>query len=356
MKSLRTIASLCAIGCAVAAYSQDCSKPSCECDLTPKAEEQPALFRLDATARMDWQLDRTNSETDESATGFKGKYLMFRMDGRIGKNFTYSWRQRLNKAIISNSWFEATDWIYADYAVNGWNFRAGKDVVAIGGWEYDAAPYNIFDGSVFWNNIACYQLGVSARYSLSQNDRLTLQITQSPMHTQAFSNLYAYNLMWNGHHGCFDAIYSANLIEYAKGKYINYLMLGNKFSFGKLTAEIDLMNRAASGQSFLFKDCSVVGEIGYLPEKHIRVFGKYTYDVNKTGTNADAVVLDNTELNMAGAGVEYYPLCKDKTSLRLHLVGFYSWGKNGNTADLMQNNTFFLSAGVTWNMNIVSKK
>lgn len=321
-----------------------------------RPDEQPALFKLDATARVDWQLDRQDAVTNDAATGFKGKYLMLRMDGQIFKGFTYSWRQRLNKQLVESSWFDATDWIYVNYNTSDWNFRVGKDVVAIGGWEYDAAPYNIYDGSVFWNNIACYQLGVSAAYNLTPADRLTAQITQSPMHYAGNSNMYAYNLMWTGHHGCFDALYSANLLEYAKGKYINYLMLGNKFTFDKFTAEIDLMNRASRHQAFLFKDCSVVADLKYNPARQWCVFAKYSYDVNKSGTNADTTVLDGTELNMAGAGLEFYPLYKTKTSLRLHGGLFYSWGHNANHADPMQSKTLFATFGVTWNMNLVNLK
>lgn len=337
-------------------HAQDSEVEFANSKETLRSDERPALFKLDATARVDWQLDRQDGITDDANTGFKGKYLMLRMDGQIFKGFTYSWRQRLNKDLFESSWFNATDWIYVNYATSGWNFRVGKDVVAIGGWEYDAAPYNIYDGSVFWNNIACYQLGVSAGYNITPDDKLTAQITQSPMHTVGNSNMYAYNLMWNGHHGCFDAIYSANLLEYDKGRYINYLMLGNKFTFDKFTAEVDLMNRAARHQTFLFKDCSIVADFRYNPARQWCVFAKYSYDVNKSGTHADTTVLDGTELNMAGAGLEFYPIYKAKSSLRLHGGLFYSWGKNANTADPMQSKTLFATIGVTWHMNLLNIK
>lgn len=51
--------------------------------------------------------------------------------------------------------------------------------------------------------------------------------------------MYAYNLMWNGRHGFFEAIWSANLLEYAPDRYISYLALGNRFSFGKVALELD---------------------------------------------------------------------------------------------------------------------
>lgn len=320
------------------------------------SEADQALLRLDITARVDWQLHRPFDKTDDSDTGFKGRYLIFRADGRIAEGLTYSWRQRLNKINSDQNFFNATDWVYVNYATEGWNFQMGKGVVAIGGWEYDRAPYNLYCCSVFWNNIACFQLGASAGYNITPSDRLTFQVTQSPFFTPENRNLYSYNLMWTGSHGCFDAMYSANLMEYVKDHYISYLSLGNKFSFGKCSLELDLMNRASSHQTFLFKDCSVVGELAYNPDSRWKIHAKATYDVNKSGTDADATVINGTELTMVGAGVEFYPLRKDRTSLRLHANAYYSWGKNANSDNLMQDKTTFASVGVTWDMNLLNIK
>lgn len=319
-------------------------------------ETETGLFRLDVLARVDWQYHRPFDTPDDSETGFKGKYLMFRADGEIIPGLTYSWRQRLNKMHSDQSFFDATDWIYLNYAVDRWNFQAGKEIIAIGGWEYDRPPFDLFGGSVFWNNIPCYSLGVSAGYNLTASDRLTAQVTQSPFFTKENRNMYSYNLMWTGHHGCFDALYSANLVEYTKGHFINYIALGNRFTFGKCTVELDLMNRASSHQTFFFKDCSVMGEFSYSPTSRWKIHGKVTYDVNHSGTDADFTVLDGTELTMAGAGVEFYPLVKKRTSLRLHAAAYYSWGKNANAGDLMQNNTVFANVGLTWDMNLLNIK
>lgn len=168
--------------------------------------------------------------------------------------------------------------------------------------------------------------------------------------------MYAYNLMWSATHGFFQALYSANLVEYAKGKFINYLALGNKFTYNRVQLELDLMNRAASGQTFFFKDCSLMAELAWNPADRWRIHGKYTYDVNRTHTDADLTVASGTELNMIGGGVEFFPLLKNKTSLRLHAACYYSWGNNANPGDVMQNKTVFFNAGLTWNMNFVNIK
>lgn len=56
---------------------------------------------------------------------------------------------------------------------------------------------------------------------------------------------------------------------------------------------------------------------------------------------------------MAGGGVEYFPLKKKRTSLRLHAACYHSWGKSTNESDIMQSKTTFMNVGVTWDMNIV---
>lgn len=321
-----------------------------------ETSDSPSWLKLGATVRVDWQYHHPDGGTDDSETGFRGKYIMLRADGELVKGLTYSWRQRFNKFDSGQGFFDATDWIYLNYSIAGWNVRAGKDVVAIGGWEYDRNPADLFGCSVFWNNIPCYQLGVSGGYDITKRDRLTLQIVQSPFAYSGNRNMYGYNLMWNGSHGPFKAIYSANLLEYAKGRYISYIALGNKVEFEKFGAEIDFMNRAAAHQTYLFKDCSVMGEIFYKPTPRWRIHAKMTYDVNKSGTDADALVTDGTELTMAGGGVEFYPLLKDKTSLRVHAAAYYSWGHNANRGDLMQSNTLFANIGLTWTMDFVNIK
>lgn len=327
---------------APASHSQDNSKPL-----------ESEILRLDVEARLDYQWVTNDGHTDDSRSGFEGKYLVMRIDGMIMPGLTYSWRQRFNK---NTSLFEATDWVYLDYAVNRWNFQAGKEVVAIGGYEYDRAPIDLYGCSVFWNNIPCYAFGVAAGYGISENDRLSFQVTESPFANSGCRNIYGYNLMWNGRHGIFESIYSVNMMEYAKGHFINYIALGNKFTVDKLRLELDFMNRASSHQQFLFKDCSIMAELSYSPSDKWRIYGKYTYDVNKAATEADLVVRTGTELNMAGAGLEFFPLMKERHRLRLHAGCYYSWGHNANPANTMQDKTMYATAGLTWDMNLLNIK
>ncbi len=318
--------------------------------------ETEDLMKFQAEVRLDYQRDWNDGDVVKDNTGFEGKFINFRVDGKITEGLTYSWRQRLNKPHKDATFFDATDWIYLNYDFGKWSVAGGKQVVAIGGWEYDRAPIDLYSCSVFWNNIACYQIGGSVSYGTSA-DKLTFQFCESPFHTAENRDMYSYNLMWNSRHGIYEAIWSANLLEYIPGHYINYIALGNRFTVRKVALELDVMNRASSHQTFFFRDMSVMGELSYTPSPRWKVFGKMTYDVNRTESNADFCVTPGTELKMVGAGVEFFPLADHKFgNLRLHADIFYSWGSNGNGADVMQNKTMLVDCGIKWNMNLLSVK
>lgn len=314
------------------------------------------VLKIQGNVRLDYQHAAVDGSTVDSNTGFEGKYFMIRVDGKITDGLTYSWRQRLNKPHKDASFFDATDWVYLNYDFGNWSVAGGKQIVAIGGWEYDRHPIDLYSCSVFWNNIACYQIGGSLSFRPDTADQLTLQFCQSPFFSPENRNLYSYNLMWSGRHGFYQSIWSANMMEYAPQRYISYIALGNKFTVGKVDLELDIMNRAASHQTFLLRDMSVIAELGYAPVEKWKVFGKFTYDVNRTHSDADLCVGPGTELKMVGGGVEFYPLANKRHNVRLHANIFYSWGSNSHTADVMQNKTLMVDLGVKWNMNLFTLK
>lgn len=323
-------------------------------------EEAPAqnpdggknLIEFAADARVDWQHVGTDGKTDNSATGFEGKYLMLTLDGQIAPGVTYSWRQRMNRQTFSNEFFDATDWIQVSYNVRRVTLSAGKQVVVIGGYEYDRNPIDLYGTSVFWNNVPCYRFGASGTWHINPANNLTAQVVQSPWADATNRNMYGYNLQWQGQFGAFSTSSSLNLLEYAPNKYINYIALGGKLNVDRVTMELDLVNRAAAHQTFFFKDASVIGEVAWRPNRQWRLHGKVSYDVNRTKSNADYTVLPGTELTMAGGGVEFMPLIRKNTSLRLHATCYHAWGRNANSADLMQRGTTYASAGVRWHMDI----
>ena len=294
-----------------------------------------------------------------AGSGFKGKYLNIRMDGNITDGLSYSFRYRLNKPARDASFFDAVDWVTFKYLKAGWQVSAGKQVVCIGGFEYDWAPIDIYYASEYWNNIACYQFGVSGGYTAREgNDTFLLQFCQSPFRTNALNSgnheLFAYNLMWCGTHGFFTPIYSVNMIEYLPGRFINYIALGNRFTAGQFVMELDFMNRAVDIHDFLAKDFSVMGEIQWHPSDRLNVFARMSYDVNRTDVVGDLCVAPGTDLCRFGGGLEFWPL-RNCRNLRLHLNCCYTDGR-GVPDTVLKPGQLIWDAGVTWKMTLIDIK
>ena len=66
------------------------------------------------------------------------------------------------------------------------------------------------------------------------------------------------------------------MMEYEPSKFISYIALGNRFNMGPVTLELDLMNRAASHQTYFFKDCSVMANLIYGVIPMLNIYGKVT--------------------------------------------------------------------------------
>ena len=316
--------------------------------------QDSGLLNLSLEARVDFQQEMISGSTVNDNSGFKGKYLNLRMDGSFNDQFSYSFRQRLNKPLNNASFFDATDWITLTYTNNNWSISGGKQVVAIGGFEYDRAPIDLYFCSEYWNNIACYQMGASVGYTFGeQNDKLIFQFCESPFRRNAANTLnkemFAYNLIWYGTHGWFESMYSLNMLECMPGRYINYVVAGNRFKFGQFRLDLDIMARTVSMKEF-GKDMSVMGEFAWTPMDKLNIFLRASHDRNLSNTAGDFCVLPGTEITRVGGGIEYYPL-KNSKNIRLHLNCCYNSGIN---AGVLKPEQTIIDAGLTWKMNLLN--
>lgn len=333
---------------------------------TPEESQQSVtddhLVSLDVEARLDWQLVRPDNKLDDAQTGFIGKYIALKACGQIMDGLSYTWRQRFSRTPKDNTFWDQTDILALSYKTGDFDFGAGKQVVLIGGYEYDRAPINLMCPNLFVSNVACYQFGVSAGYQLTPFDHLAFQVSQSIFATAAERNLYSYNLMWRSGRDLtdrlrYESIWSLNEVEYAGGKYCNYIALGNKLLIDdKFTVLVDLMTRTYPDNR-AFKNNTFMGEFAWTPSSKWKLTGKVSYDCNR-GVNmtAKTEVARGTELVIAGAVAEYYPIETKRNLLKIHAALFGSWGENYNTADLMQKNTLYASVGLTWHMNLFNYK
>lgn len=320
------------------------------------------LLSLDVEARLDWQMLRPEDKLDNSQTGFIGKYIALKATGQLTDGLTYTWCQRFSRTPKDNTFWDQTDILALSYKTGNFDFGAGKQVVLIGGYEYDRAPINLMCPNLFVSNVACYQFGVSAGYQLTQHDHLAFQVSQSIFATADERNMYAYNLMWNSGRNLtdrlrYESIWSINEIEYTKGKYCNYIALGNKLLIDdKFTVLLDLMTRTYPDNR-AFKNNTFMAEFAWIPSSKWKFTGKASYDCNR-GVNLtrNTEIARGTELVIAGAVAEYYPLTTKRNLLKVHAAVFGSWGDNYSSADMMQKNTLYASVGLTWHMNLFNIK
>ena len=324
------------------------------------------IFKLGVEARFDYVHEALDGNRVDPATGIKVRYINLRLDGQISEKFTYSWRQRLNKMYSQQSFVDNMDWLYLNYQpTKNWGIAAGKQVVMIGGWEYDRAPIDLYFCSEYWNNVVCYQFGASVAYTTNEgNDKLTLQFCQSPYdqnfkptddgYSKVKSNLFAYNLYWMGSHGCYTALHSLNFSEYQRGKFDVYVVLGNQFKFGDATLQLDLMNRGTSGKELLFNNFSIMGEFSYLVAQRVNIFAKATYDKVGNDYPMGLFLYPGTEITRVGGGVEYYPLGgRGNRDVRLHAAYAYNIGNNMNPNGTAHNKGSYFTFGLTWKLDVV---
>lgn len=327
-----------------------------------EASQNWGIQKMAIEARADYQREYVSGEAIKENCGFKGQYLNFRIDGKFNEKWSYAYRQRLYKVQADETFFDATDWLYLKYHVNErLAFSAGKQVVAVGGYEYDRNPIDIYFSSEYWWNTRCYQWGVDASYNLNDGkDILLAQVCQSPygspleVNGKCYNDMYAFNLMWYGSHGWFNTTYSVNMVEYLPGQFINYIALGHKLNVGDFSLELDFMNRAVRNQTFLFKDCSVMGDLTYFASDRMNIFAKATYDVNNSDKVGDYCVAPGTEVTRVSAGIEYF-LLPDK-SARLHAALCQTFCSEKKASATFLPEQTMASIGLKWNMNLLSLK
>ncbi len=321
------------------------------------AQNSNEWINLGFEVRADYQHELVDGKTVDANSGFKGKYFNVRLKGKITDQLYYDYRQRLNKPNKDATFFDATDWLHLTYKpTKNWEISAGKQVVAIGGFEYDKAPIDVYFASEYWHYINCYRWGVSGAYVTPKgNDKILAQIVTSPFDYIEGNkkHSFAYNLMWMGQHDWFTSLYSVNFLEYQPGKFVQYLSLGNQFNWNNFCLQLDIMNRATLDDFTFFKNYTIVGDLSYMIKDRVNVFAKASYDVNNSQSGADLCVMPGTEMTRVGGGVEVYPL-KNSHDLRLHANGGYSFGKNTNPAGALQDNQAFFDLGVKWKVDVIS--
>lgn len=296
--------------------------------------------------------------TSNDNTGFKGKYLSFSLSGHIVDNLSYEYRQRLDN-IGTEKFFDATELLNIKWGITkAIHLTAGKQLVAMGGFDYNTEPIDRYFTTEFLNQFSPYQFGVAFDFNLGKRDNIMIQGTNTPLKYTTSNHLYAGSLKWTGRHGFYTALWSVNMSQFklpitSEKKWMNYVALGNKFNITPgIYIYVDAMNRMMIDDMKFLDDYSVSAELSAELGKGIRIHGKYTRDVN-IDTKMDACVVYDTKLSTAFGGIEYKPLKHDAGDLTIFANGLYSWGENDNADGFTFEKEIRIEAGVKLHLDII---
>ena len=330
--------------------------PSTESQASSAADEVkydgPLTIKLGT--RVDYQRMYQKSELLDDPSGFKGNNLMISIQGNITERFSFRYRQRISQTKSNSSFFDGTDYMWLQYAFNNrWDIRAGKVALEFGSAEYQRDPSEQYIFSDFWNYPPCYKFGINLGYNLTANDRLVLQAAESSFRTKD-NDTYMYSLSWYGNHDWFHTMYSANVAEYRRGKFIYYLSLGHTLNLGKkVQVNVDYQNRF-TGKDEFWKDCTVRGELMVRPNNHFNIIGLGVYSSNKTHDLGPLYLTYGSELTRFGGIVEYSPIPEKDKTLKIHAGYSYCFGQEGVKNVAPSQNRHFMTVGAQWEMDIVA--
>ena len=314
------------------------------------------------------------SDGDNINSGFTGKYLNFILTGDLTDNLYYAYRQRINNIQNEARFFEATDYLYLGWRITkNISLTAGKEIVAIGGLEYDLAPIDIYFNSRFWDNINCFRFGTNLEITTNDGkNTFVLQFTNSPFDQGiVYGSLYNYSFLWRANFKHFTPVCSFNMFEVKRGSFLNIIALGTAFEFGPVVGYLDAQNRAHGDQKDYFgKDITLIGRVGinFWHDK-MQIFVKGGCDINDSQDYTtlqsqwllDPLVLPGTDVAFYGGGIEYWPLI-GKNDIRIH--AFFAVSDVRQDAHV-NNGSLFVSkedeisyqanVGLTWRLKFIDK-
>mgnify|MGYP003499361420 FL=1 len=200
----------------------------------------------------------TEGEFDDAA--FNLYRVKLEILGAFNEKFSYHFRQSFNKYSNPHALDNLSSSI--EFAVVNWKMNdrftlsAGKQDLALGGYEYYVNAIKVREFSEFNDYLACYQAGVTGRINLSSSQELVFQVAN--LRSGSDEDTYAYGLPegiekakvpvlstmnWNGFFAdnAVQLRYAASIGQQAKGRNICYLTAANVYEKGPIVAYLDLM-------------------------------------------------------------------------------------------------------------------
>lgn len=274
------------------------------------------------------------------------------VNANLNSQLSFHWRVRFSKWFGGQNVINSSDFLYLKWQpFEHLRFKAGRECLYIGGYEYEQGPIDIFYTSEFCNNVAPYKFTATVDY-VGENDMLGFQVGETPFGKKGVM----LSAMWNGRHGFFESLWSVNAGENLEGKYSSLLGLGNRFFLTDgLTFYLDYTDRLHSG---LLKDFTIVPKLTWRPS---RLFGtrlEGSIDYNRSGKSnyrlsADGIsyfcsLPDEFRCLNGGIQLEFFPLKALGDDFRIHASYNHRRSKSFVTGDISDSDC--LNLGITYKL------
>lgn len=200
----------------------------------------------------------TEGKFDEAS--FKMNRVRLEIYGKLNQHLSYHFRQSFNK--YSNPYSVDNMSSSIEYANIKWtagervDLVAGKQYLAVGGYEGYVNGLKVREFSEFNNNFEIYQTGLKGVIKVTPDQHITLQVTNNRNSTDDKMYLYGLpegvepskipllgTLNWMGWFAdkSVHLMYSASAGQLAKGKNVYHFMCGNIYQKGPLLAYLDVL-------------------------------------------------------------------------------------------------------------------
>lgn len=319
-----------------------------------EAEETGTGVGLSLIPRLDIAPEFTDG-SGEFTLGYSSLYSLFEGNITSGLSFSvmnhwvYLWgtdpfgqetKDLYNKTFWHSDVNNWLDWAYLSFETGNWTFSLGKDMLQIGGIEFDDYDYEVHPAmqTTLWNNLPCYQWGGKIGYTLGEQT-LSLQMAASPYGERPFSSgLYTFSLGWTGSAGHFDWINSIALFQTGIDGHKTEPMvsLGGRWTPSEsLEVRLDLASRVGDETFLLSKGLMAHPYVKWSASERFDLVGSFIFEAN---TRFD----DAVYTYIPGAALHWFPI-RDNHDLRVHATASYQ----------SQYKTTTLCLGVLYNLNLL---
>lgn len=148
------------------------------------ARQEKALFpvdNVDMVFQMRGSLRAEFPRNGNVSARFRMDDLRWNIEGKAGEKVYYRFRQALTKGFTSLTLENLVSSV--NYAYVKWHaspkatLTFGKNVLALGGHEFDAVPVYVIQFSDFGSSLSSYQMGVSAEWHMNGSHDLIFQLS-----------------------------------------------------------------------------------------------------------------------------------------------------------------------------------